>query len=63
MAGLVPKRLVTAHEIINPEMQGVIAPTPRIMRSLQTLFPKHFLHVADFVFHLATDFLGCTSVP
>jgi hypothetical protein len=30
---------------------------------VQTLFPKHFLHVAHFVLHLASDFLGCASIP
>ena len=30
---------------------------------VQTLFSKHFLHIAHFVLHLASDFLGCTSVP
>src|SRR6202040_2711516 len=31
--------------------------------SSQALFPKHFLYVAHFVLHLASDFLGCSSVP
>jgi hypothetical protein len=30
---------------------------------VQALFPKHFLHVAHFVLHLASDLLGCTSIP